>query len=43
MVFLGSTIAKHIILDTYKECYQIVHKSEIIQLLMEEEELLTVF
>jgi hypothetical protein len=36
-------ITKHILLDTYKECYQVVHESEIIQLHVEEEELLTLF
>ena len=40
---LSLAITKHILLDTYKECYQVVHESEIIQLHVEEEELLTLF
>ena len=36
-------ITKHILLDTHKDCYQFVHESEIIQLHVEEEELLTLF
>lgn len=40
---LSLAITKHILLDTYKECYQVVQESEIIQLHVEEEELLTLF
>jgi hypothetical protein len=40
---LSLAITKHILLDTYKECYQVVYESEIIQLHVEEEELLTLF